>query len=215
MTSNEIELAEIILQRYSERIGEIVRPDLLRNIPLVISGDANSANYKMWKSVGMANTHEDLKKCCEMLSTFELIADEGPSRIPSKRRKINDYKITKLGLTVANMENGLYNFVSENGKIDFSKLMTMSNTETKKQSSISNTFINSPVGQFQQANQTKSSNQNIKFEKEVNTKNILNLNEDKVENKSTLYKILEKWWWAFIIPLAVTVIGIGIEKEWF
>ncbi len=216
MTSNEIELANTILQRYSEKIGESLRPDLLRDIPIVISGDENSENFKMWKSVGMANTRQDVKKCCEILATFELLSDEGPSRIPSRRSTFNDYKITKLGITIANTDKGLYSFVGENGKIDFSKLMTMSNSDGQKQGNISNTFVNSPVGQFQQANQTENTEQKIESKEKVSAKvKVETQLSEKNENKSSLYKIFVKWWWAFIIPLLVTIIGIAIQNGWF
>tara|TARA_R110001606_G_scaffold397356_2_gene573626 strand:- start:787 stop:1410 length:624 start_codon:yes stop_codon:yes gene_type:complete len=207
MTTSEIELANTLLQRYSERVGESVRPDLLRNIPIMISGDEKSENVKMWKSVGMANTRQDVKRCCDILTTFDLLTDEGPSRIPSRRSIFNDYKITKLGLTISNMDNGLFNFVGDNGKIDFSQLMTMSNSNEQKQGNISNTFVNSPVGQFQQANQTKNTKQKIESEEEVSAKfTIESKSNEETENKSSFYKILAKWWWAFIIPLIVTLI---------
>jgi hypothetical protein len=165
----------------------------------------------MWQRAGMLNTFQDVKKCCNILTTFDLLSDEGPSKNPSRHISINDYKITRLGITVANMDGGLYNFINEQGKIDFSQLMAISNIIDQKQKSISNTFINSTIGQFQQANDSKKTKQKI-VKSSADTE-IEFLKNPKL--KSNFYKILEKWWWAFIIPLAVALIAIGIEKGWF
>lgn len=216
MTRNEIKLANTILQKYSERIGESVRPDLLKDIHVVISGDENSENFKMLKSLGMANTRQDIKKCCDILATFELLDDKGPSSNPGRRSTLNDYKITKFGISIANTEKGLFNFLGENGKIDFSKLMTISDSNLQKQGNISNTFVNSPVGQFQQANQTENTKQKLESEEKVTATVTLESEQNgKNNNKSSFYKILIKWWWAFIIPLTVTIIGIAIQNGWF
>jgi hypothetical protein len=214
LTVLEVQTAHRVLAEYNKSIGKSLRPDRL-SLPIV-AGVYDVKEADMWMEAGMSFTRKRLNDACIFLTTFDLLTDEGSDFPPSKYADIHKYKITKNGIVIANHPGGLEDLMLDNGNVIFTKLTHLMNNK-QTSNSISNTFVNSPVNQLQQTQDT--SNTNLTQENTTNnstaTKNKTALNFELPKKKKTFKDILIQWWWAFVIPIAIGVIILAIEYHWF
>ena len=214
MTVLEVQTAHRVLDEYNKTIEKSLRPDRL-SLPIV-AGVFDVEEVDMWMEAGMSFTRKRLNDACIFLTTFDLLTDEGPDFPPSKYGDLHRYKITKSGIIVANHPRGLEDLLLDNGNVTFVKLTQLVN-HNQSTNSIANTFINSPVNQFQQAqntNDTTLSQTNSVDNSTINKEKVI-LNPDISKKKKSLKEILIQWWWAFVIPIVIGIIILAIEYRWF
>ncbi|MCW3110095.1 MAG: hypothetical protein JWQ09_4601 [Segetibacter sp.] len=212
MTVLEVQTGHRVLDEYNKNIGKSLRPDRL-SLP-IRAGVFDVEEADMWIEAGMSFTRKRLIDACVFLTTFDLLTDEGVDY--SKYGEVHIYKITRTGIIVANNPGGLEDLMLDNGNVIFTKLTQLVNHK-QSSNSISNTFVNSPVNQLQQAQDTSNTNvsQANTVDNSTTTKNKTTLNFEPPKKRKTFKNILIQWWWAFIIPIAIGVIILAIEYHWF
>ena len=214
MTVLEVQTAHKVLEEYNKNIGKSLRPDRL-SLP-IRAGVFDVEETDMWIKAGMSFTRKRLNDACIFLTTFDLLTDEGLDFPPSKYGDIHTYKITKNGIVIANNPGGLEDLMLENGNVTFVKL-TQTADHKQNTNSISNTFINSPVNQLQQAQNTNDIDlsQTNSVDNSQKVKDKIILNSDFSKKEKSIKEMLIQWWWAFVIPIAIGVIILAIEYHWF
>ena len=214
MTSLEVQTAHRVLEEYNKNIGRSLRPDRL-SLPIV-AGVFDVKEPDMWMEAGMSFTRKRLIDACIFLTEFNLLTDEGEDFPPSKYADIHKYKITKSGIIVANNPGGLTDLLFENGNLTFTKLTQLMNHK-QTTNSITNNFVNSPVTQLQQAQNTvnTSFSQTNSVDNSTETKNKFTWNPEPTKKGKSFLEIVQQWWWAFVIPIVIGVILLAIEYKWF